>query len=304
MASAGRWKRLLLDFIHGTHTVDYVRDFITQDNKMAANKLKSVQFSKITLGETEKWLRLSHSIDDPELGNVGDLPMSQELVNVLRKIDHVLSRSGPSEANIRMSLNMLLIYAHDMAFSGFLRSPVSITTEKTWAYGPILHSTEKIMICGKPDYVAWYGEKEEIAVNVLIVEAKTRGSASNGFSQCLAYMGIVHNLRKEADKRDCTVYGTASDGEIIYFLKIDNNSQIHFMSNQQHRNHWSCAPIWSSGIDNFLKAAAVMSPNQSKRSSNVPVPITKHMKEQSDSTTGTAVTAKTSLYSDGYPMLD
>ena len=44
------------------------------------------------------------------------------------------------------------------------------------------------MLSARTDYGVWYGENEEVAFNVIIVEAKKTDSES-GVAQALGYMG-------------------------------------------------------------------------------------------------------------------
>lgn len=134
---------------------------------------------------------------------------------------------------------MLLVFAYDIATSSKPTSgqAISAQTEKTWGYGPVKWIDKRYKLIGKPDYAIWYGEVGETAVNIVIVEAKRRYLAANGLVQCLAYMGkwliiflfllmsnsfegIVHRLRKEAGKQNCTVYGMAADDQSFLFRKI------------------------------------------------------------------------------------
>lgn len=47
---------------------------------------------------------------------------------------------------------------------------------------------KKFALIGKPDTV-WFGDIDDTAVNVVVVEAKSHDHASIGVPQCLAYMG-------------------------------------------------------------------------------------------------------------------
>ena len=114
-----------------------------------------------------------------------------KLANVLGKIDRATSRSLPNEAIIRLTVDMLLVYAHDIVSlrnSTAARS-LCLQAESQWGYGPVERDNQRYRLVGKPDYALWYGEIEETAVNVVIVEAKRRHYASTGLPQCLAYMG-------------------------------------------------------------------------------------------------------------------
>lgn len=114
----------------------------------------------------------------------------------MTRVDRNVHPSDMSEAKIRISLNMLLIYAVDLVRFGappaHPPSPQSLRLkpESTWSYGPAKGDpTMKCNLLGRPDYGVWYGEVEETAVNVVVVEAKRVGHSSSGVAQCLAYMG-------------------------------------------------------------------------------------------------------------------
>ncbi|KAJ5502192.1 hypothetical protein N7463_005066 [Penicillium fimorum] len=90
--------------------------------------------------------------------------------------------------------------------------------ESGWKYGPVKWRHKKYFLSGRPDYGVWYGEDEELSLNVVVVEAK-REEGPIGRAQALAYVGCVHRQHKELKKKkkkkkkkDCTIYGIASDG--------------------------------------------------------------------------------------------
>lgn len=171
-------------------------------------------------------------------------------MNVLSKVDRAISRSVASEANIRWTLNLLLVYAHHIVASGRPGSgqSLSIQTERQWTFEPVAWDRKKYKLVGRPDYAVWYGPKHEVELNVVVVEAKARKSQNTGLVQALAYMGeylhnicaiiglesnsfkgVVHRLRKEKNKQDCTIYGVACDDTMFHFLKINNNSEVRFL---------------------------------------------------------------------------
>ncbi|KAJ5423323.1 hypothetical protein N7491_008539 [Penicillium cf. griseofulvum] len=67
-------------------------------------------------------LGLKLAINDPELENV-PLQMSSEMTNVLSMFDNATAPSLSSESSIRSTLDILLVYAHDIAISGNAASP-------------------------------------------------------------------------------------------------------------------------------------------------------------------------------------
>ncbi|KAJ5398769.1 hypothetical protein N7465_009258 [Penicillium sp. CMV-2018d] len=113
------------------------------------------------------------------------------LQSVLRKVDGARSKSPLNEASIRWTLDLLLVYAHDLASSHQLEAgqDIGIQTERYWVFEPVKYDKEEFALVGKPDYAVWYGNVDDTAVNIVVVEAKARNSANNGIPQCLAYMG-------------------------------------------------------------------------------------------------------------------
>ncbi|KAJ5926428.1 hypothetical protein N7516_008201 [Penicillium verrucosum] len=80
-------------------------------------------------------------------------------------------------------------------------------------YGPVTHKGLKYDLVGRPDYSLWYGDEEDVAVSIVVVETKGGAGPSTGVSQTLGYMGYVHRRRKDLQKLDSTVYGVVSDGQ-------------------------------------------------------------------------------------------
>ncbi|KAJ5859930.1 hypothetical protein N7534_005207 [Penicillium rubens] len=122
------------------------------------------------------------------------------------------------------------------------------------------------MLSGSPDYGIWYGEEEDLDLNVVIMEAKRPNSASEGVPQALAYMakGCVHKQRKDLGKADTTVYGISTDAMNFTFMKLDNKSQWSF----------KLVGVVANGFEQVLgllvylmTKAALMSPASSRHAS-------------------------------------
>ncbi|CRL20651.1 unnamed protein product [Penicillium camemberti] len=83
-------------------------------------------------------------------------------------------------------------------------------------------------LTGRPDYSIWYGDEEEVSVNVNAIEAKSDSGFSSGIPQVLGEInssgGAVHLHRKQQKKLDCTVYGVSADKYNFWFGKLDENS--------------------------------------------------------------------------------
>lgn len=105
------------------------------------------------------------------------------------------------------------------------------------------YKRRKVELAGRPDYGIWYGHEEEFCLNALVVEAKN-GDIRAGTAQALGYMGewlttsplfikvlisctgCVHRERQKVNKKNCFVYGLATDGTFFVFLKISNKSKV------------------------------------------------------------------------------
>ncbi|KAJ5464104.1 hypothetical protein N7475_007239 [Penicillium sp. IBT 31633x] len=227
MASPSKkWKRAIQDFLSRKLSERDLQKLV-QDDESERN-LPTLAIASLNTVQVQKMLGLQLVVNDLELDNVPSVRMPSDLVNILSKIDKFSSRSDANESNIRWTLNMLLVFAYDIATSSKPTSgqAISAQTEKTWGYGPVKWIDKRYKLIGKPDYAIWYGEVGETAVNIVIVEAKRRYLAANGLVQCLAYMGIVHRLRKEAGKQNCTVYGMAADDQSFLFRKIKQQLRV------------------------------------------------------------------------------
>lgn len=105
--------------------------------------------------------------------------------------DRAHGASCANEASIRCKLNLLLLCAHDLALSSSKKSTrrLNIQMEWMWAYSPVKFEGKTRTLSGRPDYGIWYGEKEDLDLNAVIIEAKRPNCGSEGVPQALAYMG-------------------------------------------------------------------------------------------------------------------
>ena len=126
----------------------------------------------------------------------------------------------------------------------------------------VTHKGETKRLYGFADYSIWYDstkkEKEALATNLLIVEAKRRFFTDAALPQLASYMGIVHASRKDMSKENCVVYGIASDGWTFRFCRIDNDG-VFVSSNLLHWTRHKDR-IYSI-IRSLLQAAVLSSPS-------------------------------------------
>ncbi|KAL2705020.1 hypothetical protein AAEP93_000270 [Penicillium crustosum] len=220
-------------------------------------------------------LNLSFSLNNTELRNQPVVDPFAICAEWMEFTQDAFGNGEGNEALTRVTLNNLLVCAHRHVTSRFdnLNNAIHINAEGHWRYGPVVHKGAKYDLIGRPNYSVWYGTQEDLAVSVVVVEAKSGTTATSGVAQTLGYMGCVHRRRKDLAKLNLTVYGVVTDGQYFVFLKINDDSQ------------WS-EHIISTRLDNYKEAlgllvhffhsAAVMSPLQSEKAS-----IQTHSKESS-----------------------
>lgn len=174
------------DFLDGHLTQDQLREKYQVQNP----KLPTLAASDLSREQVVKILRLKPTADDDELNGVPFILPPAELTSVLAKVNSALSNSPKNEANIRFTLDLLFVYAHNIATCQPNRGQtISIQTEKHWVFEPVRHEKQQYALVGRPDYAVWYGNDNEVAVNIVVMEAKSADDAGRGIPQCLAYMG-------------------------------------------------------------------------------------------------------------------
>lgn len=154
-------------------------------------KLPTLAVGDLETRQVEEILQLKATQDDDELQHIPHIQTPIELKSVLAKVEAARSKSPLNEASIRWTIDLLLVYAHDIATSGHPSAGqhIGIQTERHWVLEPVKYDKKKFALVGKPDYAVWYGNIDDTAVNIVVVEAKSQNSAGQGVPQCLAYMG-------------------------------------------------------------------------------------------------------------------
>jgi hypothetical protein len=88
----------------------------------------------------------------------------------------------------------------------------------------VTYRGETRLLSGYADYTVWYESHKRftLATNLIIIEAKKNNSTDSCLGQLTACMGVVHAYRKDEQKQNSVIYGTASDGLSFRFCRIDN----------------------------------------------------------------------------------
>ncbi|KAF9888282.1 hypothetical protein FE257_008852 [Aspergillus nanangensis] len=75
------------------------------------------------------------------------------------------------------------------------------------------------------DYGLWY-DVNDLRSSPLVVEAKRlHGVSPEGVFQCLTYMAMVQDIRKQHGDKNWVVYGLVSNGLEFIFLYLNNDRQ-------------------------------------------------------------------------------
>ncbi|KAJ5799920.1 uncharacterized protein N7518_001988, partial [Penicillium psychrosexuale] len=230
----------------------------------ALEKYPTVAISSLETKDVENALKLRLDRRDKELEQVTPITPPRLLMEYLKLIDEASNRSPSTEATVRWTIDALLLNAHSIAAKRTPTArPINVQRELPYTHGPVRLKGKLVMLSARTDYGVWYGETEEIALNVVIVEAKKMDSES-GVVQALGYMGCIHRERKSLHKQDCTIYGLATTGKTFRFLKISNDSKwsTHVL------DFYSCSISRPFGLlVHIFCRAAVMSPAHLKMSS-------------------------------------
>ncbi|OJJ63451.1 hypothetical protein ASPSYDRAFT_234953 [Aspergillus sydowii CBS 593.65] len=135
-----------------------------------------------------------------------------------------------------------------------------------WALERTLNFNWKIKekmtkIQGRVDFALWYGSREDVETNMVVVEAKRLDEADLGVPQAIIYMA-----RKQAGRTNWPIYGIATDSWDWHFLRLDPNGVVskHFMD-------WRRDPIEVvSWIHKIMDQAACLTPVSSQTLSRQP----------------------------------
>lgn len=108
------------------------------------------------------------------------------------------------------------------------RGSMTLQFQKYLKY-TVRHRFQNRTLQGCCDYSIWYGSDEAkggLDMDVIIHAVKKAGIDPADETPCLAYMAIIHEVRKRARMDDCKVYGVMTDSFQFNFLRIDHKSRV------------------------------------------------------------------------------
>jgi hypothetical protein len=98
---------------------------------------------------------------------------------------------------------------------------------------------------------------------LLCAEAKIKDNLGSAYGQLVVYLASLRESRINRGKRDCSVYGIATDGLKYVFVTITNDGTLLF--SKQFDVEKGDLPVVLGCLRYILEKAVSMSPNSSQR---------------------------------------
>jgi hypothetical protein len=104
-----------------------------------------------------------------------------------------MAQDPENEAACRMRIDAILVECigleQDRAKQNreYAMALISLAAETSLQLDVILKGKKRV-VSGRADYTLWYDD-HSLGTNLIIIEAKKQGAYSEGFCQCLGYMG-------------------------------------------------------------------------------------------------------------------
>ncbi|KAJ5876005.1 uncharacterized protein N7529_001589 [Penicillium soppii] len=196
--------------------------------KVAVTQLPTIRIPEIF--HLKKVLALPFKLAPPPNTRIS---VPQHLNLILSDYNRATEGSPQNEAMIRSRIDAIMLTTlaqvkrdstNPRSSVGSSSSASSISTVRSlhlqYEFSMKLEWTvdkELVLIEGIVDYSLWYGQHNNHASNMAMVEAKNPAMLSTGVLQCLAYMAIIqeHNTRAHQDTHVC---GIATDSDEWHFL--------------------------------------------------------------------------------------
>ncbi|KAL3452135.1 hypothetical protein BJX65DRAFT_303847 [Aspergillus insuetus] len=181
-----------------------------------------------------------------------------------------------NETKMRSRLDVIFYLTHgDTQRSAYYRNEL-ITPRVAQHINEVHFATEKQIsqsityeqaqrnLNGFMDYTLWWGHRDDLETNIVVVEAKARGGARWGMKQALVSTAMIHSTRKKFGKKNCRVFGIGTDSFDFIFLAIDSEST--------YRSHSVCWRYTAEKIEivsriaKIIREAAALVPTSNRAS--------------------------------------
>ncbi|KAJ5543238.1 hypothetical protein N7535_005668 [Penicillium sp. DV-2018c] len=187
-------------------------------------RLPSVRLSLLNISEVKHILCLEPAKTNQGLDFFPTIAPPECLLENLAMTDGALTGEQNAQARMRWRMNHFLLFAFNTAIDTSSENQLEIHREPRWSFGPVRYKDQAVKLSGCPSYGLWYGDEDEVALNVIVVQNKRLKQYDEAISEVLGYMGFVYHHRKNANKPNHSIYGVATDSKTFYFVRLDNDS--------------------------------------------------------------------------------
>ncbi|KAL4781465.1 hypothetical protein BJX76DRAFT_335500 [Aspergillus varians] len=141
----------------------------------------------------------------------------------------MLGHDPKNEAECRLIVNKVFLHClkverHSLTSTSNPPQYLPSFTLETHLELEVNHNGIDKLLCGDMDYTMYYA-RDEIAAGLVVLEANAMATMGMGKPQCLAYMTMIHTIRKQRGYENAVVYGVVSNGRDYHFLRIDNDTK-------------------------------------------------------------------------------
>ncbi|KAL2824374.1 hypothetical protein BDW59DRAFT_162478 [Aspergillus cavernicola] len=194
------------------------------------NELPRLPASSISLQDLKEifdlWPVNRQFFDVPDEGL---LQMPSELDKEIEEELEMLERDPKNEAECRLIVNKIFLHClkverRSLAFAPNPPKHLPSFTLETHLELEVCHKGIRKLLTGDMDYTMNYAA-DETAAGLVVLEAKAPTTMGVGFPQCLAYMAMIHTIRKQRAYENSVVCGVVSNGRDYQFLRIDNDTK-------------------------------------------------------------------------------
>ncbi|KAI9843077.1 MAG: hypothetical protein M1837_006622 [Sclerophora amabilis] len=226
------------------------RNKIRELLKESEEKRPTLSASELKISDSFKLFGLTNAADASEIFTLAlhDIYQPPDLLRqIQQQVEFVVSGATENEAYARCLLNNVLVccVAEEKRFAQRQRplstnlattseissrpstpepSPAELILQfETELSYPVTYKGKQRTINGRADFSLWYDKNATLGTNLVVVEAKRRHQSDSGLGQLVAYMGIIHEIRKDEKRDNAVVYGISTDGVDFRFHRIDNN---------------------------------------------------------------------------------
>ncbi|CAI7675778.1 unnamed protein product [Penicillium discolor] len=145
--------------------------------------------------------------------------------------------SKPAEASSGCKIDALLFrICEDLTTNGLLDGPKVTCThhfEISLEWGPITYHNKEYKCAGTADYGIFFGEQDHRACHLIVLDAE-----QNHEGELLAYMAMVRAKRKAHGEPDSTVWGVRTDGQWVWFSRLNNEGKWSIVDYRVRRDGW------------------------------------------------------------------